>query len=431
MNKILNSIKSIFEYKEPFSYDFTLSNSNTEPNTIISTVTESVSTSIDTNIDFIKSKYSLLINSDIKIREFYLNFENKRYKAFIFYIDGMINSNSINHFVLDPLMLKSTFKKELVNNLSSQNKVTIIKRQDLNSFIMDSLLPQNDVQNSSKFSEVFNLVNIGVTALFVDTLSICFLIDAKGYETRSIVAPENEFVIRGSQEGFIESIRTNTSLIRRLINSENLVIENTNVGKVNNNMVCVCYMKNIANPDLISEVKYRINNLDIDYVISSGELEQFITDSQFNLPQVVSTERPDRVASFLLEGRVAIIVNGTPYVLVVPAVFSDFLTSSEDKNIRYQYANLLRLIRAFALFVTLILPGFYIAITTFHQEVIPTELLFAIVSTRNSIPFPIIFEILIMDISLELIRESGVRVPAPMGQTIGIVGRSYIRRCCS
>ena len=146
--------------------------------------------------------------------------------------------------------------------------------------------------------------------------------------------PIYEFVIRGSQEAFIESVRTNNSLIRRLINSENLVIENFSVGKVNKNTCCVCYMKNIANADLLAEVKYRINNLDVDSITSSGELEQLIKDSSFALPQMVATERPDRVSNYLLEGRVAIIVNGTPYVLVAPGVFTDFLASAEDLNLQ-------------------------------------------------------------------------------------------------
>ncbi len=427
MNKFLNALNSIFEYKEDPPYDFVLSNANSSQHTseMSTDIIEKVYSDCNKNIEFIKDRYSILINSDIKIREFYLNVQNKQYKSFIFYIDGMINTDSINHFVLNPLMLKnrtntSTAQEQIVSN---SNKVTIVRPFDIQSYIMDSLIPQNDVSTSEDFSDIFSQVNTGVCALFVDTLPIAFLIDAKGFEKRSIATPENEFIVRGSQEAFIESIRSNTSLLRRYINSENLIMENTSVGKVNKNKCCICYIKNIANPDLVAEVKYRVNNLEIDSIISSGELEQLIKDSQFDLPQIISTERPDRVANYLLAGRVAIIVNGTPYVLVAPAVFSDFLTSAEDTNIQHQFSNLLKIIRLLALIITLILPGFYIAITTFHQEIIPTELLFAIVSSRSSVPFPIIFEIIIMDVSLELIRESGVRVPSALGQTIGIVGR--------
>lgn len=180
----------------------------------------------------------------------------------------------------------------------------------------------------------------------------------------------------------------------------------------------ICYLKNVANEKLVEEVKNRINNLGIDYLISSGQLEQLIEDTSFSLPQLIASERPDRVASYILEGRVTILMNGTPYALVAPAVFIDFLTSQEDRNLKYQFTDFLKAIRALALALTLLLPGLYIAITTFHQELIPTELLFAIVASRSNVPFPIIFEILIMEISLELIQESGVRVPGPLGQTI-------------
>lgn len=179
----------------------------------------------------------------------------------------------------------------------------------------------------------------------------------------------------------------------------------------------------------MAEVKYRINNLGIDYLTSSGQLEHLIEDTNYSLPQLISSERPDRVASYIMEGRVAILVNGTPYALVAPGILIDYLSSPEDRNIKYQFSDLLKGIRFFALFLTLLLPGLYVATTTFHQELIPTEFLFAIIASRNNVPFPVILEILIMEISLELIRESGVRVPGPLGQTIGIVRRFDFGRC--
>ncbi len=328
MSNFLNTIRNIFEYKEEQSYDFVLLDTPVEQQTtdFYSTITEKVFTVCDKNIEFIKDKYSTLINSDIKIREFYLNVQNKQYKSFIFYIDGMINADSINHFVLNPLMLKNKSNTDTSKDqvLTAPDKVTIVREPDIQSYIMDSLMPQNDVSTSKDFSDIFYKVNTGVSALFVDTIPTCFLIDAKGFEKRSIPVPQNEFVIRGSQEAFIESVRTNTSLIRRLINSENLIIENCTVGAINKNTCCVCYMKNIANPDLVAEVKYRINNLGVDAITSSGELEQLIKDSKFALPQIIATERPDRVSHYLLEGRVAIIINGTPYVLVAPRRFYRF-----------------------------------------------------------------------------------------------------------
>lgn len=154
-----------------------------------------------------------------------------------------------------------------------------------------------------------------------------------------------------------------------------------------------------------------------------GQLEQLIEDDgKFSLPQLISTERPDKASNFLLEGRVVVLVNGSPYCLIGPGTFIDFITSPEDLNLKYQFANLLKIIRIFAVILTLLLPGFYVAITNFHQELIPTELLFAIVASRENVPLPIIFEILVMEVSFELIREAGLRVPTPIGPTIGIVG---------
>ena len=182
-------------------------------------------------------------------------------------------------------------------------------------------------------------------------------------------------------------------------------------------------MKNIANNELVSEVKYRVNNINVDYLISSGQLEQLIEDNgKYSLPQLISTERPDKAANYLLEGRVILIVNGSPYSLIAPGTFVDFLSSPEDLNLKHQFSNMLKILRIISFIITLLLPGLYIAITNFHQELIPTELLFAIVASRESVPFPIIFEIFLMEFSFELIREAGIRVPSPLGPTIGIVG---------
>ena len=255
-------------------------------------------------------------------------------------------------------------------------------------------------------------INSGNCALFVDTLDTAFDIDVKGFKQRSVSKPENEIVIRGSQEGFTESIRTNTSLLRRFVNNENLIIENLEIGNLSNTKCGICYMKNIANDELVSEVKYRLNNINIDYLISSGQLEQLIEDNgKFSLPQIIATERPDKATNYLLEGRVVILVNGSPYSLVAPGTLIDFISSPEDLNLKYQFANLLKIVRILSFVITLFLPGLYVAITNFHQELIPTELLFAIVASRESIPFPVIFEVLLMEFSFELIREAGVRVP--------------------
>ncbi len=271
--------------------------------------------------------------------------------------------------------------------------------------------------------KLFLGINAGNCALFVETLPIAFDIEVKGFKQRSVDTPNNEIVIKGPHEAFVENIRTNTSLIRRIVNNENLIIENLEVGNVTKTKCAVCYIKNIANDDLVGEVKYRLNNLEVDSLLSAGELEQLIADSNIlGIPEMISTERPDKVSKYLLNGRVVIIVNGTPYGVIVPAVLIDFLASPEDTNLKVNFANFLRGLRVLATFITLLLPGIYVAITSFHQEILPTGLLYSILASRENVPFPIIVEILIMEISFELIREAGLRVPSPIGPTIGIVG---------
>lgn len=437
---IFQIFNNLFSYKETEEYDFTIPESLNEKKDADISYDEQLNStkekskkvfaSISENLNYIKVRYNSLINSDILIREFILNARGKQYNAFLLYIDGMVDSKLINDFVLTPLMLRNRNNvfngdENKVVTETSQNKVTIkkVKKFDLMDYIFNSLVPQNSISKAQEFDKLISGVNSGNCALFVDTLDTAFDIDVKGFKQRSVGKPENEIVIRGSQEAFTENIRTNTSLLRRFVNNEKLIIENLEVGNLSNTKCGVCYIKNIANSDLVSEVKYRLNNINVDYLVSSGQLEQLIEDNgRYSLPQLIATERPDKTTNYLLEGRVVILVNGSPYALVAPGTLIDFISSPEDLNLKYQFSNLLKVIRILAFAITLLLPGLYIAITNFHQELIPTELLFAIIASRESIPFPIIFEILLMEFSFELIREAGIRVPSPIGPTIGIVG---------
>ena len=409
------------------------SNYNLDNNTTKDVEPQKIFTEIDKNLDFLKYKYNALICNDVIIREFSLLAQNIEYKAFVMYIDGMVDSPVINEFTLSPLMMRNRAnifddkQKKFVSEKKIDN-VTLknfkkSKEKNLVDFIYNSLIPQNSVDKVTDFSDVYSAINMGNCMLFVDSLDTAFNLDVKGFKQRSIDSPSNEVVVRGSQEAFVENIRTNTSMIRRLVNNENLVMETLTVGQITKTQISIGYIKSLANEDLVAEVRYRINNLSVDYLISSGQLEQLIQDSPESLfPQMVATERPDKVSNFLLEGRVVIVVNGSPYVLVAPGVFVDFITSPEDLNLKYQFSNLEKIIRLLAIFLSLLLPGIYIAVTNYHQELIPTELLFTIAAARESVPFPTFVEILLMEVSFELIREAGLRVPTPLGSTIGIVG---------
>lgn len=409
------------------------SNYNLDNNTTKDVEPQKIFTEIDKNLDFLKYKYNALICNDVIIREFSLLAQNIEYKAFVMYIDGMVDSPVINEFILSPLMMrnranifddkqKKFVSEEKIDNVTLKN-FKKSKEKNLVDFIYNSLIPQNSVDKVTDFSDVYSAINMGNCMLFVDSLDTAFNLDVKGFKQRNIDSPSNEVVVRGSQEAFVENIRTNTSMIRRLVNNENLVMETLTVGQITKTQISIGYIKSLANEDLVAEVRYRINNLSVDYLISSGQLEQLIQDSPESLfPQMVATERPDKVSNFLLEGRVVIVVNGSPYVLVAPGVFVDFITSPEDLNLKYQFSNLEKIIRLLAIFLSLLLPGIYIAVTNYHQELIPTELLFTIAAARESVPFPTFVEILLMEVSFELIREAGLRVPTPLGSTIGIVG---------
>ena len=262
--KIKDFINNTFGYKPKNEYQFTLPDNpeiDTEKyNNTNSDKIDNIYSQIDANLKYIKSKYNTLINSDIITREFTLNTGSKQYKAFILYIDGMVDSQILNDFVLKPLMLRNKF----CNNETSKIILQKGKNSNIANFIQDCLIPQNNIKQQSSFKDIFSGVNSGNCALFVDTLSVGFDIDVKGFKQRSISKHENEIVIKGPHEAFVENIRTNTTLLRRFTNNENLLIENIKVGKITQTNCAICYIKDIANDALVAETKYRLNNLEID-----------------------------------------------------------------------------------------------------------------------------------------------------------------------
>ncbi|HEX2945412.1 MAG TPA: spore germination protein [Clostridia bacterium] len=372
---------------------------------------DAISDDIDVNLEYMKKIYSVPVNSDIVLREFSINYRGDLVRAFIMFFDGMTDREIIDNYMLTPLMVNSIMN--LQNDLAD----------GLKDYISRQLLPHNQIKLESAYSKVIEEINFGGCVLFADGLKMAFTADVKGWEHRGVEKPNNEIVIRGPQEAFNELLRSSTAQIRKRIKDENLIVEDIIVGKVSKTPCCIVYIKNVTNDGLVDEVKHRLDNIRVDYMLDSGILEQLIEDSTiFPSPQMISTERPDYVSELLVSGRVAIIVNGSPNVLVVPITMFDLLHSAEDLYIRYPYVNLLRFIRYAALTLALLLPGLYLAIITYHQEMIPTDLLLAIEASREKVPFPSIVEILLMELSFELIREAGVRVPGPIGPTLGIIG---------
>ncbi len=364
-----------------------------------------ISADLATNLEIIKQRFLMPVNQDIILREFKIG---RKKKAFIAYMDGMTDTQTLNLAILPKLMSRDACAEG---------------EEPTADYLIESVLSIHGIKKAKSFNDITLQVLGGVSALFVDGCSECILMETRGYDKRNVDSPKTETVVRGSQEGFTEDLRTNVTLIRRLVKNENLVTEMILLGSANHENCAILYLNGVANDQVIQEVKKRLKSIKTDNIIGDGMIEQFIEDNTFMLfPQVISTERPDRTASFLMEGQVVIIGDGTPFALTVPVTFFRLFHTSEDTSVRWLTSNFLRAIRIFGLLSAAFLPGIYVAITLYHIEMIPTELLLSIARAKEQVPFPTIMEVLMMEIAFELIREGGIRVPSVIGQTLGIVG---------
>ncbi|MFX4261582.1 spore germination protein [Pelotomaculum propionicicum] len=369
---------------------------------------DSVSSSLDQNMEAINRLYGLPKNKDIVLRDFYLG-TSPSLKGMAVFIDGLTDK-TLQDLLFQALMLFA-------------DRPAPDDRGKLAELVKEALLPGNQVKVIDGLKDVLSAVNTGDTVLFLEGCARAVLVETKGWEHRGVERPVAEQIILGPQEAFTETLRANTALLRKIIKNENLTTEFVVVGERSQTNVAFMYLRDLANPDLVKEVKRRIKSIKTDYVLDSGVIEQFIEDNPYSLnPTILATERPDRVASKVAEGRVAIIVDGSPFVLVVPTSMYEQLHTGEELYNRWQYGSFIRWLRALAFLLSFLLPGFYLAVVLYHQEMIPTELLLAIAGNRERVPFPSIVEVLLMEFSFELIREAGLRIPGVMGSTIGIVG---------
>lgn len=371
---------------------------------------DKVSADLQTNMIMIKKEFGIPYNTDAMTREFIIA---KNIKAFIAYIDGMVDRSFISDFVLRQLMDEKNFQSYYKEG----------NQEDIANFIVNSVISVHEIGKMQDLNVIYFGILSGDTALFIDGTDTCLLISARGYEKRSVEKPVTETVVMGSQEGFTENLRTNLTLVRKIIKNKNLITEMMKVGTTNQAYVGILYMNGIVNQEVVKEVKKRIASINAAFVMGDGMVGQFIEDNPFMIfPQLLTTERPDRVASFLMEGKVAIVSEGAPFAEVVPITFFHLLQTSEDSMLRWQYGTFLRFIRLIGLLVSVLLPALYIALTLFHQEMIPTELLSSIARAKEEVPFPTIVEVMMLELSFELIREGGIRIPGVIGQTLGIIG---------
>ncbi|MBE0466346.1 MAG: spore germination protein [Candidatus Desulforudis sp.] len=383
-----------------------------------------LSTSLDENERLLREIFRLPENKDLVLRPFAVGTEPPR-RALLVFMDGPTDKTVQNLAILQPLMLLAGLRLE--RDLEGEGPVPgtgdETARKELLRRLRETLLPGNEVTMTDTFRDMASEVLAGNTVLFVDGLDSALSVETKGWATRGVGTPQVEAVIRGPHEAFTEQVRINVTLVRKILRRSSLVTDFVKVGQMSAYQCAVLYLDDIANPDLVAEVRRRLESIQADYVNESGLLEQFIEDSTTGLaPQVLATERPDRVAAGLVEGRVVILLDGNPWALIVPTTFFSMMHAAEDAYARWPFGSFARLVRYVGLALALLLPGSYIALVTYHQEFIPTDLLLAFTGAREQVPFPSVVEVLLMEIAFELIREAGIRIPGTVGTTLGIVG---------
>lgn len=369
-----------------------------------------LSKKLDDNLNTLKEIFHVPDSCDIVVRE--MTMAEPHQRVALMYVEGLASFDKLYHSVLQPILIFSELRKDREKNLLARLK--------------ESLLTSGQVSESKDIDDLVKHITMGDAAVLVDGENVALAVETKGWEHRQVEQTLTERIVRGPQTGFTEVIRSNTALIRTMIHNPDLVMENITVGERSPTQVVLAYIRGLANDKIVQELKRRLGSVSVDTVLTSGDLEKLIEDAPSLIPTILSTERPDRVASFLLEGACAILVAGDPFALVCPVTFFAFLHSPEDAYLRWPYGSILRLIRAFSFFVALYFLGVYVAIVLYHPEMIPTVLTMALASAREFIPLPMVVEVFIMYVGFELIREAGIRIPSPIGTTIGIVGALLI-----
>ncbi|TVY07803.1 spore germination protein [Paenibacillus cremeus] len=361
---------------------------------------------LESNVGFFKEAFSYPANNSLKIRELFIPV--LELEAVILYIEGAVDTQKIQKHIIDPLLDPS---------------LILTSDEDITKSLLKGTLTTSDGYQILDIQACLNDLLNGNTLILFEGLSDALSIYTQGFEKRAISSPKTENVLIGPKESFVESAFTNRSLIRKHIKDVNLMFETILIDERAKNQISIVYLKDVAGPDLIDKVKKRVAQIGKSSVQTLSILAQHIEERPYSvIPTTIMTERPDRACSFILEGHVAILMENSPYALVVPVTFWALFQTAEDIYTRWAYGNFIRIVRLLAIFIALLLPSLYVAVSTFHEEMIQTDLLLAIGATRERVPFPALVEVLIMEVAFELIREAGIRIPTMMGPTIGIVG---------
>lgn len=369
-----------------------------------------ISGNLDENIRYIKT--SLGNSPDLIIRKFGIGIKQQIMCAVV-HIDGMADKNIISQNVLKNLMIDARLTPPGINKIQG------------NAFrwIRDSVVSLSEVKEATELKDVLDAVLSGDTVLMVDGTARALIVCTRRWESRAIEEPSAEPSVRGPRDGFTEVLKTNITLIRRRIKSPRLRLEQVKIGEITGTNVVIVYIKGVADDKVVEEVRRRISKICVDGILESGYIEELIEDCPISpFSTIGHTERPDKVAAQLLEGKVAILCDNTPFALTVPALFNEFLQAPEDYYERYFIGSFTRGLRYISMFASLTLPAVWVSIITFHQELIPTPLLLSVAAAREGIPLPAVGEVLLMEFAFEVLREAGVRLPRPVGGAISIVG---------
>lgn len=361
-----------------------------------------LSCSLEENINTIKEIFK---NDDTLLSRKFCNHTNS-IKCCVFFLDGMVDASSINDNIIAPIIED--------NSESNSNMI---------DYLQYEVIVSSKCEANFDIKKLADSLLVGNTILFLDGVAKGLIIGSAGFKTRNIQEPLVESVIRGPREGFSESLVVNLSLIRRKIKSTNLKFKYITIGDMTNTTTCVCYIEGLASKRVLDELMHQLKNIDIDGVLDVKYIQEYIDKQPLSLFETTrSTERPDIVAANLLEGRIALILDGTPVVVTLPFLFIEVFQSPVDYYTNYYFASLNRIMRLLGFVATISIPAVYLALVTFHQEIIPTPLLMSIYASRLSVPLPTLFEIIVLSISFEILREAGSRMPPSVGQTISVVG---------
>lgn len=361
--------------------------------------------SLDENVAVLKQLFQNC--GDVVQKSFVLDRQPKSVKIHIIYVDGLTDNGMVEDTIIKPLSYewRGTSEQNLLESILYREAQTV------------------DIAKETSFDKIIASVLKGDTAIFVDGYTEVFVLSTKKLPLRSISQNDTESGMRGPKDSFNEGFRQSTALIRRRIRDAKLKCEQGSIGQRSRTDYALMYLEDVAKPELVQNIRDRIEKYDIDAIFDSGMAEHLMEEKWYSpFPTFQSTTRPDKVAAGIVEGRVAVVFDNSPEVILAPSNFNMLLQASDDYYNRWAVGTFARVLRYIAAFLAIAFPGFYIAVTVYHSEMIPTTLLYAIASARSMVTFPIVVEVLIMEFLFELLREAGIRLPGPLGNTIGVVG---------